>query len=152
MVHQSTIIITRKGGDVWTTKRYQRKIYWCVLVIHGQCAANTTHMYEIKLLFVLWVFVRFINARLMHDDVIKWKHFPCCWPFVRGIYRSLVNYSHEGQCCGALMFSLICAWINGWVNNHTAGDLRRHRAHYDVTAMVHMFLFSILPCCGQVMV
>ena len=31
------------------------------------------------------------------------------------------------------MFSLICAWINGWVNKGEAGDLRRHRAHYDVT-------------------
>ena len=33
------------------------------------------------------------------------------------------------------MFSLICAWINGWVNNCNAGDLRRHRVHYDVTVM-----------------
>ena len=31
--------------------------------------------------------------------------------------------------------SLICAWTNGWVNNRDAGDLRRHRAHYDVTVM-----------------
>ena len=30
---------------------------------------------------------------------------------------------------------LICAWINGWVNNREAGDWRRHRAHYDVTVM-----------------
>ena len=29
------------------------------------------------------------------------------------------------------MFSLIWAWINGWVNNREAGDLRRHRGHYD---------------------
>ena len=41
----------------------------------------------------------------------------------------------EGQWRGALMFSLICPRINGWVNNHEAGDLRRHRAHYDVTVM-----------------
>ena len=34
-----------------------------------------------------------------------------------------------------LMFSLICVWINGWVNNRKVGDLRRHRAHYDVTVM-----------------
>ena len=33
------------------------------------------------------------------------------------------------------MFSLICAWINAWVNNREAGDLRRHRAHYDVVVM-----------------
>ena len=26
-----------------------------------------------------------------HDDVIKWKHFPHYWPFVRGIHRSPVN-------------------------------------------------------------
>ena len=30
---------------------------------------------------------------------------------------------------GALMFSFICAWTNGWVNNRDAGDLRCHRAH-----------------------
>ena len=35
----------------------------------------------------------------------------------------------------ALIFSLICAWANSWVNNRNAGDLRRHRAHYDVTVM-----------------
>ena len=33
------------------------------------------------------------------------------------------------------MFSLICVWINGWVNNREAGDLRRYRAHYDVIVM-----------------
>ena len=33
------------------------------------------------------------------------------------------------------MFSLICAWINVWVTNREAGDLRRHRAHYDFTVM-----------------
>ena len=29
----------------------------------------------------------------------------------------------------------ICTWINGWINNGEAGDLRRHRAHYGVTVM-----------------
>ena len=70
-----------------------------------------------------------------HDDVIKWKHFPRYWPFVRGIHRSTVNSPHKGQWRGALMFSLICAWINDWVNNGEAGDLRRHLAHYDVIVM-----------------
>ena len=59
---------------------------------------------------------------LSHDDVIKWKHFPRYWPFVRGIHRSPVNSPHKGQWRGALMFSLICVWINGWVNNREAGD------------------------------
>ena len=73
--------------------------------------------------------------RQFHDDVIKWKHFPRYWPFVRGIHRSPVNSPHKGQWRGALMFSLICARINGWINNGEAGDLRRHCAHYDVIVM-----------------
>ena len=31
-----------------------------------------------------------------HDDVIKWKHFPRYWPFVRRIHRSPVNFPHRG--------------------------------------------------------
>ena len=46
--------------------------------------------------------------------------------------RSPVNSPHKGQWGGALVFSLICTWINGWVNNGEAGDLRRHRTHYDI--------------------
>ena len=37
------------------------------------------------------------------------------------------------------MFSLICTWINGWANNRDAGDLRPHRAHYDVTVMYILY-------------
>ena len=48
-----------------------------------------------------------------------------------------VNSPHKGQWRAALMFSLICAWINDWVNNREAGDLRRHRGHYDVTVMLY---------------
>ena len=74
---------------------------------------------------------------VVHDDVIKWKHFPRYWPFVRRIHRSPVTSPHKGKWRGALMFSLICVWINGWVNNREAGDLRHNRAHYYVTVMVN---------------
>ena len=70
-----------------------------------------------------------------HGDVMKWKHFPRNCPSVRRIHRSPVNSPHKGQWRRALMFSLICVWINGWVNNREAGDLRRHRAHYDFIVM-----------------
>ena len=70
-----------------------------------------------------------------HDDVIKWKHFPRCWLFVRGIHRSPVNFPYKGQWRAALMFSLVCASMNNWINNREAGDLRRNRAQYDVTPM-----------------
>ena len=50
--------------------------------------------------------------------------------------NSPVNSPHKGQWRGALMFSLICVCINGWVNNREAGDLRRYRAHHDVIVMI----------------
>ena len=74
-----------------------------------------------------WQYVRissvmaYLNQCADHDDVIKWKHFPRYWPFVRGIHRSPVNSTHKGRWRGALIFSLICVWINGWVNNREAG-------------------------------
>ena len=49
-----------------------------------------------------------IHLKAVHDDVIKWKHFPHYWPFVRVIHQSPVNYPHKSQWCRALMFSLIC--------------------------------------------
>ena len=84
------------------------------------------------------------TKRNCHDDVIKWKHFPRNWPFVRGIHRSPVNSTHKGQWRGALMFSLICARINGWVNNGGAGDLRRYRVHCDVIVMCVLLVIEIL--------
>ena len=64
--------------------------------------------------WVVWPPV--IATSYWHDDVIKWKHFPRYWPFVRGIHRSPVNSPHKGQWRRALMFSSICASINVWVN------------------------------------
>ena len=61
--------------------------------------------------------------------------FSCYWPFVRGIHRSPVNSPHKGQWRAALIFSLVFVWINAWVNTREAGDLRRHRTHYDVIVM-----------------
>ena len=84
------------------------------------------------------------HAYKSHDDVIKWKHIPRYWPFVRGIHRSPVNSPHKGQWRGALMFSLICARINGWANNGDAGDLRRHLAHYDVIVMTSAIWTDVL--------
>ena len=94
------------------------------------------------------------NKNLIHYGVIKWKHFPRYWPMVRGIhwwhwpfvreiYRSPVDSPHKGQCRGALMFSLIHAWTNGWANNRDAGDLRRRGAHDDAMVIVLRYINSI---------
>ena len=92
---------------------------------------------------------RKINSRecnySSHDDVIKWKHFPRYWPFVRRIHRSPVNCQHKGQWRGALMFSLICAWINAWLNNREDGDLMRHCADYDVMEISTLQMYVQRP-------
>ena len=77
-----------------------------------------------------------IQVMRRHDDVIKWKHFPRHWPLVRELPRSPVNSPHKGQWRGAFKYSLLCAWIKGWVNNGEAGDLRRYHTYYGVTVMV----------------
>ena len=85
----------------------------------------------------------------IHNDPIKWKYFPHYWPFGRVVHRSLVNSPRKGQWCWALMFSLICTQMNGWVYNLEAGDLRCHRAHYDVTVMRQNSTFFILSIISQ---
>ena len=82
---------------------------------------------------------------LYHDDVIKWKHFPRYWPFVREIHRWPVNSPHKGQWRRALMFLLSCFRIYGWANNREAGDLRRLLAHYDVTVMMFQLIWDSCP-------
>ena len=57
------------------------------------------------------------------------KHFPRYWPFVWRVHRSPA--SNADLWC----FLWSAPWINGWLNNREAGDLRRHRAHYDVIVM-----------------
>ena len=68
-----------------------------------------------------------------------WRHqmetFSALLALCAGNSSVPVNSPHKGQWRGALMFCLICAWINDWVNNREAGDLRRHRGHYDVNVM-----------------
>ena len=41
-------------------------------------------------------------------------------------------------------------WINGWVSNREAGDLRRQCAHYDVIEMLYGLCF-VVGGCGLVM-
>ena len=74
-----------------------------------------------------------------YNDVIKWKHFPHYWPCVRGIRRSLVNSPYKDQRREAFMFSLICTWINSWVNNGEAGGLRRHLKTHPLKLAVELW-------------
>ena len=105
----------------------------------------------------LWCF-----PRSAHDDVIKWKHFPRYWPFVREftgpgefpaqrpVTRSLdvffdlrLNKRLSKQSWGWWFETLprpLWRHSNGLNQQLSkkldAGDLRRHRADYDVIVMV----------------
>ena len=61
-------------------------------------------------------------------------------------YRPPVDSPHKVQWRGALKFSLICAWTNGWGNNWNAGDLKRHSVHYHATVMYWNILLQVLMC------
>ena len=73
-----------------------------------------------------------------HNDLIKWKHFLCHWPFVRAMHQSPVDSPHKNRWRRALMFSLIRAWTNSWANNRHTSDLRCHHVHYDITVMIQL--------------
>ena len=79
----------------------------------------------------------------MHGYKTWWRHqmeiFSAQLALCAGDSPVPVNSPHKGLWRGGLMFSLICVWINGWVNNREAGDLRRHRSYYDVNVMVCNF-------------
>ena len=98
-----------------------------------------------------------------HDDVIEWKHYPRYWPFVRRIQQSPVDSLHKGY-WRALMFSLTCAWANGWTNTRDSVDLRHHRAHYQwshcnvsrfcqhwLSNQYHIYIWLVTPqlSCGD---
>ena len=73
-----------------------------------------------------------------HDDVIKWNIFrvtgPLCGEFTGHRWIPLTKASDVELWC----FLWSAPWINGWVNNPEAGDLRRRRTHYDVIVMQTM--------------
>ena len=85
---------------------------------------------------------------MFHDDVMKWKHLPRYWTFVRGIHRSPVNSPHKGHWRGTLICSSICDCPNRWANNGEAGELRRHDAHCDVISMQCRVMASLLVVQG----
>ena len=95
---------------------------------------------EIRWPWVRTIWKYAIYETSSHCDVIEWEHFPRNWPFVREIDRSPVDSPHKGQWRGAFMFYLNCAWTNTSANNRDAGDLRCHRAHYDVIVMSYWLI------------
>ena len=102
-----------------------------------------------KILISLLTSQRCLNE-VVSAQRIRWIIFDCrqslsffwitWWRHQMGTFSALpalcAENPHKGLWRGALIFSLKCVWINSWVNNRGAGDLRRHRAHYDVSVMI----------------
>ena len=76
------------------------------------------------------------NARLRVMTSSNGNIFRVTGPLCREFTGHRWIPHHKSQWRGALIFSLICFWINAWVNNREADDLRRHCPHYDVIVMV----------------
>ena len=109
---------------------------------------------------VLFVFLVMLITKLpCHDNVIKWKHFPVWYGGLKAhwSYLPYAWWRHQMETFSASM--ALCAGnspVTGefpstkpvtrsfdiffdlrpnkfaWVSNREAGDLRRHRAHYDI--------------------
>ena len=139
---QIYFVLARKGLVKYNPKKYAKSLHFVVL----RCdLLMVGYIHILQGCYPGQSVQDCCIAIVNHYDVIKWKHFPRYWPLVQGIHRSPVNSPHKGQWRGALIFSLICVWKNGWVNNGEAGDLRRYRAHYDVTVMA----LDILQSCNK---
>ena len=107
-----------------------------------------------------WIVVAFGAVWLR--DLSWWCHqmepFSALWALCAGNSPVTGDFPAKGQWRGALIFSMVCAWINGWVNNREAGDLRCHwDAHYDVTVMIPMrndeffgAVFYVIDICFMV--
>ena len=84
-----------------------------------------------------------VALTVAHVTMTWWRHqmeiFSALLAICAGNSTVPVISPHKGQWRAALMLSLICAWLNGWVNNREAGDLRRYVAHYDVIVMRQPF-------------
>ena len=81
-------------------------------------------------------YIKCSNVCLLHYQLITWWRNQIEIFSMLLAHRSPVNSPHKGQWRRALVFSLICAWTNGWANNGDASNLRRHCAPYDVHVMI----------------
>ena len=139
-----------------TTIEVRKWMSHSLLFEHLKQWANTVVDFQSRLtLFILTLFIWSIDiistvvcsttiARMSPDShgwyrvMTWWRHHMETFSALLAICAGnspVIGELHKGQWRGALMFSLKCAWINDWVNNGEAGDMRRHRAHYDVNVM-----------------
>ena len=105
------------------------------------CIMKATHLLYLKVL--KYIAFNALGAVISYVGIYHWVNFGIgsWWRLQMETFCALLaicagnSPAHKGQWRRALMFSLMCVWINGGVNNREAGDLRHYRAHYDVSVM-----------------
>ena len=147
ITHTYLTAITRPSTSVPEISR----VHQVTVITAGRTAAVGAATYFI-VLAVAWVitvraeFARFCEGNSNYSSAISSRTPYIFWPWWRHqmeTFSTLLAISgHKGQWRGALMFSSICARINGWVNQGEAGDLRRHRALNDVIVTAFCISFS----------
>ena len=142
---------------------YDMQVLWCRYTSNDRTSAdkmlintNCIHTWLHKLNYPTWDNMHIIRENIEKIQKLKftsWRHqmetFSALLAICAGNSLVTVNSPHKGQWRGALMFSLICTWINRWGNNRDAGDLRRNRTHYDVIVMTpdsHCWSYYPIPC------
>ena len=78
----------------------------------------------------------------LHDNMVTWNYmmtssvetFSALLAICAGNSPVPGEFPAQRPGRGALMFSLICVWMNVWVNNRE--DLRLYSTHYDITVMI----------------
>ena len=103
-LEQNGWVNNRGAGDL-----RRHGAHYDVIVMFKYAGASTIMLLRSRTCLLIAAGVISITCVLLyHDDVIKWKHFPRYWSFLRGIHRSPVNSPHKGQWRGAMMLPLIC--------------------------------------------
>ena len=123
--HQSDSYVLncwKNNTFIYTTPRHWNREIYTTITLYGSWLA---FFYQI-----------FLSHATRHQMEI----FSALLAICEGNPSASGGFPSQSQWRGALMFSLICTWTNGWANNRVTGDLRRHRAHYDVHIM------TIAPC------
>ena len=107
-------------------------------MLHSYCSIETSVNFQINIRTPYPSF-KIPRHRMWRLIGPWWRHlmetFSALLALFAGELPVTGEFPSKDQWRGALMFSLICVWINGWVNNPNAGDLRRQRVNYDVTIM-----------------
>ena len=134
---------------------YQNNFHkWVDLFVKGYTAPQNYAQYSYVMLWSVFIqlilLILFDMMTSSNGNIFRITGHLC-----RGIHRSPVNSPHKGQWRGALMFSLICTWINGWINNREVGNLRCYCAHdiivtwsYCTDVMISLSLCDIYRLCA----